>query len=156
MYKKIGCILLLLLWMGVIFAFSAQPAKESTVSSDKVEGVVLSVLKIFFPELAETEFAENLTTIVRKSAHVVLYMILSMLVLLALSSFCIKQHAWFYAWCFSMLYAVSDEIHQIFVEGRAGRFSDILIDSIGVTIGVTVWFLFANSKSKNSKKLIDK
>jgi VanZ family protein len=36
-------------------------------------------------------------------------------------------------------YAVSDEVHQHFVEGRVGAPLDVLIDSVGVAIGVFLW-----------------
>ena len=35
-------------------------------------------------------------------------------------------------------YAASDEFHQLFVEGRAGRVSDVLIDSAGALAGVGI------------------
>ena len=35
-----------------------------------------------------------------------------------------------------VLYAVSDEIHQTFVPGRAGQIRDVLIDSCGVLAGI--------------------
>ena len=37
------------------------------------------------------------------------------------------------------LYAVTDEIHQNFVRGRHGAWYDVVIDTIGVTIGVVIW-----------------
>ena len=37
------------------------------------------------------------------------------------------------------LYAVSDEIHQTFVSGRAGSPLDVAIDAIGVACGIAVW-----------------
>ena len=36
------------------------------------------------------------------------------------------------------LYAASDEFHQLFVEGRAGSVRDVMIDTAGALIGVTV------------------
>ena len=42
------------------------------------------------------------------------------------------------AWAVGTLYAVSDEIHQIYVPGRAGRLSDVLIDSAGAAAGALV------------------
>ena len=36
-------------------------------------------------------------------------------------------------------YAVSDELHQHFVEGRVGAPLDVLIDGVGVAIGVLLW-----------------
>ena len=37
------------------------------------------------------------------------------------------------------LYAASDEIHQHFVRGRHAAWYDVVIDTVGVTIGVVVW-----------------
>ncbi len=37
------------------------------------------------------------------------------------------------------LYAVSDELHQHFVRGRHAAWYDVVIDTIGVTIGVILW-----------------
>ncbi|MBR6903195.1 MAG: VanZ family protein, partial [Clostridia bacterium] len=39
------------------------------------------------------------------------------------------------------LYAISDEVHQLFVPGRACRITDIYIDSCGVLAGVIFLFL---------------
>jgi hypothetical protein len=50
---------------------------------------------------------------------------------------------------FVLLYAVSDEVHQYFVDDRAGRAVDVLIDSAGSMIGVG-WVIFL---SKINKKL---
>lgn len=33
-------------------------------------------------------------------------------------------------------YAALDEIHQLFVEGRSGQVTDVLIDSIGIFLGI--------------------
>lgn len=39
------------------------------------------------------------------------------------------------------VYACSDEIHQLFVEGRAGMVSDVLIDSAGAVLGLGILIL---------------
>ena len=39
-------------------------------------------------------------------------------------------------WAAGTLFAVTDEIHQIYVSGRSCEFRDILIDSCGVALGV--------------------
>lgn len=36
------------------------------------------------------------------------------------------------------LYAASDEFHQLFVPGRSGRLTDVLIDSAGLLAGILV------------------
>lgn len=58
---------------------------------------------------------------------------------------------------FSFLYAITDEIHQIFVPGRSAQFRDVLIDTLGASFGCllihTLLILFIKLKSKsNSNK----
>ena len=43
------------------------------------------------------------------------------------------------AFALGVLYAVSDEVHQHFVSGRRGAPLDVLIDAVGVAIGVLAW-----------------
>lgn len=45
------------------------------------------------------------------------------------------------AWAFSVAYAASDEIHQLFVPGRACMPLDVLIDSSGALAGVAIFAL---------------
>ena len=40
-----------------------------------------------------------------------------------------------------VLYAVTDELHQLAVPGRHGAPLDVAIDAVGVLIGVTLWRL---------------
>ena len=41
-------------------------------------------------------------------------------------------------WGFSTLYAVTDEMHQLLIEGRSGQWTDVLIDSAGALTGVLI------------------
>ncbi len=113
--------LLVALCMAVIFYFSAQSGDESAAQSG-------SVLRIFnlMPQL------ENL---VRKCAHALEYMGLAMLMFNALhATFGAAKP--FLSFGLTVAYAATDEFHQLFVEGRAGRFSDVLIDGIGAAAGI--------------------
>ncbi|WP_244091652.1 VanZ family protein [[Clostridium] scindens] len=38
----------------------------------------------------------------------------------------------------AVFYTAVDEFHQLFVAGRGGRLIDVLIDSLGVVIGILV------------------
>ena len=40
------------------------------------------------------------------------------------------------AWGISTAYAATDEFHQIFVPGRAGMLTDVMIDSSGALAGI--------------------
>lgn len=46
----------------------------------------------------------------------------------------IRDHAWMLALMFGILYAISDEAHQMFVPGRSPSLLDLLADTVGITI----------------------
>ena len=41
-----------------------------------------------------------------------------------------------------VLYAISDEVHQLFVPGRSGQFKDVFLDSGGAIVGAALYRLF--------------
>lgn len=69
--------------------------------------------------------------ILRKLAHIGSYALLTLLWFRALFPHSRRAQTW--AAVISLLYAVSDEYHQTFIEGRRGSPIDVLIDGIGVT-----------------------
>jgi VanZ family protein len=68
-------------------------------------------------------------TILRKAAHMAEYAILGALLLRAFGR---ELPALF----FGLAYAITDEIHQHFVEGRHASPIDVAIDGVGVAIGI--------------------
>jgi len=44
--------------------------------------------------------------------------------------------------CFCWLYALGDEIHQLFVDGRSFEIADIMLDSSGIASGIVLGFAF--------------
>ena len=70
--------------------------------------------------------------ILRKIAHLSEYAILGALLLRAIQRPAVVILA-------GALYAVTDEVHQHFVRGRHAAWYDVLIDTVGVTIGVLAW-----------------
>ena len=70
--------------------------------------------------------------VLRKLAHLTEYAVLGALLYRALA------RPWL-AILVGGLYAVSDEIHQHFVRGRHAAWYDVVIDTVGVTIGVVIW-----------------
>ena len=69
--------------------------------------------------------------ILRKLAHMTEFGLLALLWWRALGN----RNA---AVVIALLYAVSDEWHQSFVEGRHGNVTDVLIDAVGVAIAVAL------------------
>jgi hypothetical protein len=68
----------------------------------------------------------------RKIAHACEFAVLGALLLRALRA----ERAAFAA---GVAYAISDEVHQVFVQGRVGSPLDVAIDSVGVAVGVLLW-----------------
>lgn len=124
------------IWMGVIFYLSHQPAQTSSELSSGITDLVVHFLAIFFP----LEFdVESIHFYIRKSAHFTAYLLLGMFVLFAL-----RQMRWkrlVIAVCICVLYAMSDEFHQLFVPGRSGEIRDVFIDSIGACVGIGGYYI---------------
>lgn len=58
-----------------------------------------------------------------------------------------RSRLWRYALTAGILYAASDELHQYFVPGRACQLRDVVIDGLGVLIGVLAGYLFSVTKN---------
>ncbi len=120
------------LCMIIIFFMSHQPAKESA----QISGIITEwLMKLGFEE----HNAGNIETIVRKSAHMLEYfglsLCLGMHVLARKGNLNFKSALATIIFC--VLYAISDEVHQLFIEGRAGQIRDVFIDSAGAAIAVS-------------------
>ena len=82
---------------------------------------------------------------IRKIAHVTEYFILGILVISLLYDFNINKKATI-SILICIIFATMDEFHQLFVDGRTGRFVDVIIDSIGFGVGILIY-----SKIKKKK-----
>ncbi|MBR5312083.1 MAG: VanZ family protein [Clostridia bacterium] len=128
------------LWMALIFSFSMETAAESSESSG---GFIRSLLEIFEDDFLSLSYddqhakIESLSYIVRKSAHFCIFGMLGILVTSAVSTYglSVKKTSLF-SLGICALYAVSDEVHQYFVPGRACMLRDMLIDTCGAACGV--------------------
>ncbi len=151
MAKKICSLMLLCLWMLCIFAFSAQPAEESSALSNAVKEKIVEIVQKIFPSFGETAEGPDgdglLITLIRKSAHFFSYFLLGILAVWTFSCYGMEKNRWLWAFLLCVLYAVGDEIHQLFVPGRAGRIGDVCIDSAGAALGLmTVCFVKKRKK----------
>ncbi|MBS6602005.1 MAG: VanZ family protein [Clostridium sp.] len=138
---------MLVLWMCFIFYMSSRSGSESQEQSD----LVLSILNFLGLQLNES--IKNIASfIVRKTAHVTEYMILYILIFRVVTLYSNTKKSKLIALFCMVLYASTDEIHQLFVSGRSGMVRDVFIDSIGGIIGVGITFVYENIKKKKSLK----
>lgn len=137
----------------MIFYLSSQNAE---ISSQTSGSVVEAVADIFYPDFSEmpdekqVEIVSSLQFIVRKIAHFSLYAILGILSFLSVISY--RNLKFSYRFLISagicLLYAASDELHQLFVSGRSGEIRDVCIDFCGSLIAITVLALLARCIKK--------
>ncbi len=116
--KTAICWVLVFICMGVIFWLSSRTAVESAQQS----GSILQYLIEIFGDNIFTDF------IVRKLAHFLEFTGLCLLMNIALYQ-TRKRKSFISATLLTSLYAVTDEVHQLFVEGRACRITDWAIDT---------------------------
>lgn len=98
--------------------------------------------------------------IIKKSAHIIEYAILTILIFRALFQTFPSSNAQKINWTsfgLSLIYAISDEYHQSFVYGRTATLRDIIIDAIGITLALHLIKVIKNNKKyKKIKKFIFK
>ena len=54
--------------------------------------------------------------------------------------------AFIFSLMFCILYAISDELHQLFVPGRGAQVKDVLIDSFGSFVGIGFYEMVSKMK----------
>lgn len=157
---RIFAAILAVIWMGVIFSFSGQNSEESTEVSVSVSyKVVESADRLFGLDWQDSKILEVAKLIedgVRKTAHMIEYGILAVFVGMALGSWespigktMINKDIINLLIC--LLYASSDEIHQLFVEGRHGCVKDVFIDAVGSLIIICIVSFICYRKSRKNK-----
>ncbi len=132
--------LLVFLCMGVIFYLSNQVAEESSALSTSV----LSRITAMFGEI----FGE---TVLRKLTHAAEYFGLALLVFNAMYQTCGRARPVVVV-LISAAYAVSDEVHQYFVPGRACRVFDLCVDSAGIILSVLLCLLITQIIIHNKER----
>ncbi|MEG0961932.1 MAG: VanZ family protein [Lachnospiraceae bacterium] len=155
--KKGITLALLLFWMMIICSFSAQNGNSSGSLSYEVAYKAAEISNSLLGQgKTDTELykqAVSMQFMIRKGAHMSEYAVLAILVGLHISTYKKRpKYLFFLIWALCTAFAATDEIHQLFIPGRAGRFWDVCIDSTGSLIGVLLfllWYDKINKKVKN-------
>jgi VanZ family protein len=129
--------------MAMIFNLSTQTAERSDATSGFISNAVISVMYQNYPsETPERrqEIYDSVQHVVRKCAHFSEYTLLGFLIRLCLESWFghrIRKRNGLMLPSFAVgtVYALTDELHQVLIEGRSGQWTDVLLDSCGVLFG---------------------
>lgn len=124
-----------IIYMSGIFYFSHQPANVSNELSTGITRMIIETIQ----ELTHQDLysMETINYLLRKSTHFVAYFGLALILWLALDR---SKKRYLYAWGFATLYAVTDEFHQLFVDGRGGQAKDVAIDSLGAATAMLLLY----------------
>ncbi|NFA59990.1 VanZ family protein [Clostridium sp. FAM 1755] len=125
------------IWMTIIFLFSNQHAETSNKNNFIIADALIEG-KINLFKYIDYNF---LNFLIRKAAHMTEYFILFMLLYFAFKNTFYKNIK-IKASIITILYACTDEFHQIFIPGREGKIRDVFIDSIGVFVGLFLIYIF--------------
>jgi VanZ family protein len=134
-----------------MFYLSSQPAVQSDELSKKVTEIIIEKVGALVPLDFETSTTADLVArfnhVVRKFAHFGIYFVLGLFVMNAFRRSGISGFKGFlFSLVFCILYAISDEIHQVFVPGRGAQFTDVLIDSFGSFVGIGMYSVIKKEK----------
>lgn len=151
--KNIVRVLLLaavLALLAVIWVFSDQPGE---VSEGLTVATAMPLAEMAAAAQSEGDAAVLATwyhifgTIFRKTAHLLEYTLLGLLLGLLARSFSVK--AIWIPWAAGTILAAMDEVHQYFVPGRTGLVTDVLLDSAGVLLGICALYIIHKIRRKN-------
>ncbi len=124
--SRSGVFCLLLVWMAVIFSFSMLPGKETAGPPP---------IWYFIERKGAHVFEYALLTILSFRFFELSFRRESVLAVLGLSM------------AFALMYGMTDELHQFFVPLRGARFSDVLIDGLGVLLASVVIIFVRKTKT---------
>jgi len=157
--------LVVILCMLIIYQLSSQSATTSdSVSKGIVKYGVETGIKLTKAEVTELEkwsIIDKIDSIGREYMHGVVFLLLGLFVQNAiqemgthLNSVTVPRNRSLFkgiraiaiSLAICIIYAISDEIHQLFIPGRAFQLSDLAMDTIGSIIGIILVFAVFREK----------
>lgn len=152
-------ILPLVAWITLIH-FSSSQSYEGQNVQPLLEGFPLEwVNKLFYwVSITYGDSVVSLETrtpeafvefFLRKGAHLFVYAVLGIIAYRLLNQVLHQTVlSGLIAWVFTTAYAGVDELRQYFHPNRSGMIEDVILDSVGGAIGITVWVYWQHRKEK--------
>lgn len=138
-----------------IFGFSNQNAETSSGLSQKVTNFVVEIIPKIkdMPEQQKEEVTNRVEKVVRKIAHYSIYTLVGILLMGLMSTYKLKKLDQIAtSLIIGMIYASTDEIHQVFVPGRGPLITDVILDTLGVITGIFLLMLIIELFGKIGRK----
>ena len=155
-YKQLGVMLLTPIYR---YSFGTQTAEDSDKTSGTVSLKIVRVLHSDYDQMEEVKrkkLYDTVQHVVRKCAHFTEYMALGFMIRLCLESWFGHRMRQYRILALISLgagagYACTDEAHQLLIDGRSGQWTDVLVDSSGVLIGVTLGTILIKSLNRKNQ-----
>ena len=150
--KKIISWILLIFWMIVIFMLSHQTSEVSGGASGSIlYDTVSFIYAIFGLNTANlNNFIEMVHEPIREIMHALEYLILAILAMNALYQSKVSKNMVLYSILFCFIYSITDEVHQIFINGRTFQILDLFMDFIGYMMGIFMANTFIKKLTKKN------
>ena len=134
----------------IIFGFSNQNGEESGNLSGKIAKITLEIL----PIENNKQNLKRAEAVIRKIAHFSIYTLVGFLLMSFVSTYHVKEKKRIGISLFiGILYAISDEINQKFVPGRSCKITDVMLDTMGVLLGILVLLMILEIHKKIKTKI---
>lgn len=136
---QIFCGIMTITVMVCVFLFSCENADDSSDTSGRFVNLIISIFYGDYDELPmweQEEIRGNISHFIRKTAHFTIFAALGFFAFLTSGQRKLLCKGTAAVLIFCGLYAVSDEIHQYFVPGRACMLRDMLLDTCGSLAGI--------------------
>lgn len=161
MKKNIIRVILIILLLGtfsIIFGFSSQDGEKSGGLSKKITEIIISkVPKIEeLDEIKKEEIMDRMEKVIRKIAHFSIYTVVGILLMSFMSTYQLKEkNRMIISTILGILYASFDELHQYFIPGRSAQITDVMIDTLGVLVGICLVSLIVRIIKREKTTEID-
>lgn len=144
---------LLIITFVLIFMFSSQ---NSTISGGLSEGITSKLLSLFNINYGNnSQLTLICEAIIRKLAHLFIYLTAGIWAMCLYNTFNINEkNKILYSITTVCFYACTDEFHQGFTPGRNPSVLDVILDTIGASIGTLIILqaTYAKKESNKNKK----
>ena len=131
--------------MVLIFLFSNEVASTSSGRSAMIVDTIVNTFHVGTLE-------GIITFITRKMAHIFIYFVLGILIHNVVKEYKLTaKRTIFLSMVSALVYATSDEIHQIFVAGRSAEIRDVIIDTVASAVGIGLFYLIYRARSNRKK-----
>lgn len=135
---------LLIIWCLGIYTATELPV----FTGERTEKIIEhSIQTKESEEQVNHELTSTINLAIRKSAHFIVFGVLALLFLKVLTP---MRGKFIMAWLLTVIYAMTDEWHQLHVPNRSGSATDVMIDALGALfflVIAAVWKKVCNSRS---------